>query len=495
MSDIDTMLMSHDIKFFVQQCHNIIHGRDLDDSPYLNLLYDAVEDITAGREPRLIINLPPGVGKSFVMSVCLSAWYVSHHPSAKVIITQHNEKLATDAVRNVRKILKSPLYQKSFKTRIDPRLAASGYFGTTDGGSVYAASVAGSITGERADLVIIDDPVPIKHAKNLEHLEKINAQYDAEIASRARGPDSCFVLIMHRLNRNDLTAHLLAKGEYELLAVPLVAEESTDYVTTYGEWHRAVGEQIRPGRYSRKQLKNLKTEPLWDFLYQQGIGKESSVRISEADFILYEWRPDRSIPFVFSVDPGLKGGPNSSRSVIQVWQVKNGLHCLVDLFAERCDYEGLLVAMKSMIRHWPPSAILIEDTANGSALISQLKNRVTCDVYPVVPKKSKYARMAPHLVAIKRGLIGLPMSANWASDWISDMSLFPGGDGNDNVDAFSMMMDFMRKKPHLEPAKQNRGLLSIGQRGTVQSIERSFGVSKKSFMGIVTASSMKKRRF
>src|SRR5215208_5325577 len=216
MTTLTDSLIATDFPSFVREFHQLCRGKPLNNDPYLLLAFAMAEDIAAGRTPRAIINLPPGTGKSFIFAVCLPAWRLGHHPSSTILVVEHSKKLAKDTTRNIRKILLSEPFRRNFKTRIDENWKGAGDFGTTKGGSVFATSVGGTITGFQAELVIVDDPLPIKDADNIDQIEWVNATFDDEIASRTRDEHSCIVGVMHRLHRDDLAGHLLRQGGYKV---------------------------------------------------------------------------------------------------------------------------------------------------------------------------------------------------------------------------------------------------------------------------------------
>ena len=485
-------LIANDFPSFVRECHKICRGDEtLNNDAYLPLAFAMAEDIATGKEQRAIINLPPGTGKSFIFAICLPAWRLAHAPSATVLIVEHSKKFAKDTTRNIRKIMQSEVYRRNFRTRIDESWNGAGDFGTTKGGSVFATSVRGAITGYRADLIVVDDPLPIKKAEKLAEIRFVNETFDDEIASRIRNENSCIVVVMHRLHEDDLTAHLTKEGGYKVLAVPLVVEKPTTYISRYGMWNREKREQIRVGQYTKKELRDLAFRPSFRFLYQQGKGGGASLRVKPKHFSFFEHRPNKSLPFVFSIDTAQKANTNSSRMAIQVWQFDGFNHFLVDVFSAKCDYVGLWTALKIFIKRYPPALILIEDTASGSALISQARSRLPYVVKGVVPKGTKFDRFRQHFNLIKQGRIHLPEGADWATDWIDEIVAFPNGEYDDQVDALSMYLDFMATRPRLSPIKPGGGggaVAIIG--GLTQTISGGQGLSTRGHGAVALGSQM-----
>jgi len=484
MTNYTDALIANDFPSFVRECHKICRGgQTLNPDPYLLQVFAMAEDIAEGRVTKAVISMPPGTAKTFILAVALPAWILAHAPSSTVMVVEHNKKLSRDITRNIRRILKSKAFRRNFRTRIDENWKGAGDFGTTQGGSVYATSISGGITGYRADVTIVDDAVSIKNANNLEELEFVNETFDNEILSRARDADSRVVVIMHRLNENDLVVHVMQIGGYKKLELPLIADKDRTYICRYGVWHRRKGELLRPGRYTKRELRDLAFKPSFRHLYQQGKSGGASLRIRSRYFPYYDGRRDTSLPVVFSIDTAQKGGANSSRMVIQVWQTDGHNHYLLDLFASVCDYQRLWQELKRLVRQYPPSMILIEETSSGSALISQATARLNYEVRGIIPKGSKSKRFRPHFKTIRAGRVHVPVSADWVPDWIEEIRAFPEGEYNDHVDALSMFLDFMATKPRLTPLEGGGGLAAkVDSRGVTSRIAASTGPSTRGYV-------------
>ena len=142
------------------------HGERLDDA-YIPYLAHELAKVARREVKRLIVNLPPRHLKTFASSICLPAFVLGRDPSAKIMIVTYGENLAVEIADRIRRILRAPWYQATFKTRISRDHARVSDFATTAGGGVYAAPIGGQLTGYGADYIIIDDPLEIKDAENI----------------------------------------------------------------------------------------------------------------------------------------------------------------------------------------------------------------------------------------------------------------------------------------------------------------------------------------
>jgi hypothetical protein len=215
---------------------------------------------------------------------------------------------------------------------------------TTEGGRVFGTSVNGSLAGWGADLIIGDDLVDFKDAGDIDKIKLVNSRFDTAIMSRLNNPrEGRVVVVAHRLNDEDLSAHLKKQGGWRRVVLPLVAVRKKTYNLGHGKWRRKPGDLLRPGFLSRKKIEHLRRtmiNPDFELLYQQGRGKGEKMRIKPAHF--KEFNPATvRLPVVLSIDPGQGGGERNSFSVIQAWSSNGCDHFLLDQWREQAGFQAL----------------------------------------------------------------------------------------------------------------------------------------------------------
>ncbi|GAA4647907.1 hypothetical protein GCM10023116_01690 [Kistimonas scapharcae] len=124
------------------------------------------QDVADKKSPRLMITMPPRSGKSTIVSKIYPAWHLGQYPDHEIIACSYSGALANDFSRKVRNLMREPMYNSVFNTRLDPDTQAVSYWATTNGGGFVPAGVSGAITGRGAHVALIDDPV-----KNREEAE------------------------------------------------------------------------------------------------------------------------------------------------------------------------------------------------------------------------------------------------------------------------------------------------------------------------------------
>jgi predicted phage terminase large subunit-like protein len=456
-AEVKSLLRKH-FPWFARKAHGALHaGAKLGDEPYIDYLCAELVKVARADTKRLVINFPPGHAKTFLGSICLSAWTLAHRPSAKIIIVTCGEQLAKDIAYKVRTILREPWFMEVFGTRVAQDRRTVLDFATTDGGALFATSFAGGITGRRADLIIVDDPLEIGDASNIDRIERVNELFDTVLVSRLNYPKKGgIVIIAHRLHEHDLSGHVLAEeGEdWRHVVLPLSATRDRTYDTGRGKWRRKKGELLRPDAFSPRDLDRLRrttVNPDFETLYQQDPSGGISFRINAKDFTTFAANDVPDAPVVLSVDPGQSGGSNNSCGVIQAWTVAGEEYFLLDQWRRQSRYAEFRSACQMFIRRRRPSVILIEATGQGPALLSDIKPRKWMRVDAIVPDgRSKTARLREHVPLIRSRRIRLPEGALWREDFVDEVTDFPSGRFDDQVDAMTQFLDWIIANPRLE---------------------------------------------
>ncbi len=428
-------------------------GKKLGDQPYLQHLCFTVDQLARGKLKRLVVNMPPRHLKTFTASVCGPAWMLAREPSTKIMILTNAESLAKEIAFHIRAIVQAPWYKEIFATRLAKGHSSVLDFATTAGGAVFAAPMWGSITGRGADVIIIDDPLRIEEASDLDKIEDVNDYFTTVVESRLDDPARGRVMIIaHRLHEDDLSGYVLAQGGWMHLSLPLIATQEVVCETSGKPWHREKGELLRPEAFSEKRVKALRARtriPNFETLYQQN-PSGGFRRIKRKYFQSFTLRSVPNSPMVLSIDPGQTGGPGNSFNVIQAWCRDGKRYFLIDQWRQQCPYRELKSACKSFIRKYRPSVVIIEMTGQGPALRSEIRTENWRQLVPVIPNGSKIERLAVHRDLIKAGKIFLPDEAEWREEYIEEFTHFPKVEFTDQVDATTQFLDFMGTRPHLQ---------------------------------------------
>jgi predicted phage terminase large subunit-like protein len=442
---IQTKFLAFAMKAFAE----LNKGRNLGQDKYLKYLAEALTNVAAGKTKRLVISMPPRHGKTFMGSICLSAWILAHNPSAKILVLSYGQALADKIAYGIRAIMQSDWFQQGFRTRLAKTKVTD--FVTTDGGVVRSLSIEGGVTGLGADFIIIDDPVEIKDCDNSKRLERVNELFDNEIQTRLDDPrKGCIVVIAHRISEDDLPGHVMRKRGWKELKLPLIAWRARSYHLADGDiWHRKKGELLRPDAFGWTDIEERRASkrPGFETLQQQNPGRNSRLRIKAENFPFFSPMELPVLPVLLSIDPGHKGGPGHSFSVIQAWAPHQGAHLLLEQWREQASYRDFRWEARRFIRKYRPSVVLIEGTGQGPALNSDIKPQRGMEMVMVTPIDSKSDRLREHRSSIRRRLVRLPENALWLNEFLEEITVFPYAASDDQVDAMTQYLSWMAKHP------------------------------------------------
>jgi len=117
----------------------------------------------------LITSVPPGHAKSLLAAVFWPAWVWIDRPHTGFLFASYSSKLSErDSVR-WRRLIESDWYQQQRCGnchQLAPDQNQKSRFENDRTGYQLATSVGGTATGERADIVVVDDPHSVDQAKS-----------------------------------------------------------------------------------------------------------------------------------------------------------------------------------------------------------------------------------------------------------------------------------------------------------------------------------------
>jgi predicted phage terminase large subunit-like protein len=425
---------------------------------HLDLLCEYLTLASRGECRRLIINVPPRSMKSLLCTVLYPAWRWCTAPERRFMSVSYADELSTDHSVYRRNVLQSRWYRSHWGGRVrfckDQNLKTQ--YENTRRGGMYATSITGAATGKGCDELIVDDPQNPKKAYSDPEREGANRTFDATFRSRLNNPSTgVIVLIMQRLHEADLTGHILAKepGVWTHIKLPAEAEHDEQWIFPISGRvvERHVGETLWPDRLPADVLAELKTAlGSWAYAgqYQQNPAPLEGGIVKRRWLQFYRELPASRGTWVQSWDCAFKDTRESDYVVGQVWFHTGGAYYLVDQVRERMDFVRTKQAIRQMsIKHPKATAKLIEDRANGPAVISSLRAEID-GIIPIEPRDSKQARLHAVSPLFEAGNVFFPdvSTARWAGDLVEELTRFPNAANDDQVDACTQALLYMRQR-------------------------------------------------
>ena len=134
----------------------------------------------------------------------------------------------------------------------------------------------------------------------------------------------------------------------------------------------------------------------------------------------------------------------SGFSVCTTWGIKGKELYLIDVLRKRLEYPELKRAVREQYERFRPSVVLIEDRASGTQLIQELTREGLHAVTRYKPQFDKVMRMHAQTAMIENGFVRLPEKAPWLAEYLDEMTFFPNGRHDDQVDSTAQMLDWIK---------------------------------------------------
>ena len=398
----------------------------------------------------LIIQTPPQHGKSMAVTESLPAWYLGKYPERRVILGSYNEASAERFARRNKEKMKA--YGRTLFGVCIGKVDRTTEFELQDhGGRLISRGILSGVTGNPAELMILDDPIknrleadsPVIRRRLWEEWQN---SFKSRLAAGAK-----VILIMTPWHEDDLAARLL-KSEHHvtLLRLPVEAEEGDLLGRKPGEplcpelgkdegWLR----QFKAGYLSDPQG----GQRAWQALYQCAPRKEEGNLIRRKWWKFYDPAEVKDFAVeVISVDAAFKGGEQNDYVAITVWGKRGNDYFLRQCRNEHLDFSATLRSIREVKRSYPRAgAVLIEDKANGSAVVNVLSREMFC--IPVSPRGGKVARVNAVSAAIESGHVFLPREAPWLGEYLEQWSAFPAAKHDDMVDSSTQALSYLLYSP------------------------------------------------
>ena len=399
---------------------------------------DFVERDTGNAFDILILSMPPQHGKSTTITETLPSWYLGRHPRNRVIEISYSEEFAKKFGRRNRSKIKD-YCGEIFDIHMAVSPDTNTEFELDNGyGGMISRGLYSGVTGNPANLMIIDDPVKTQEDADSETQregvwEEWLASYRSRLAAGAK-----VIVIMTRWHEDDLAGRLIEnESDVTVVNLPLAAEEHDPLGRNVGDaLCPEIGKDNKWLESFKKVYTSEKGSRAWNALYQgHPTGLEGNM-IKREWWKYYDKLPEIA-EWVMSVDAAFKDGEDNDFVAIQVWGKTGADIYLVDAVKKHLNLPDTMreiTRLRSLYKDCKTT--LIEDKANGSAIINIMRKMMT-GIIAVEPKGGKMSRVNAIIGAIESGNVHLPRNKPFTGDFVESCAAFPNGKHDDDVDAMS----------------------------------------------------------
>lgn len=428
-------------------------------------LIEKLEAVERGEIQRLMVCMPPGSAKSTYSSVEFPAWFLGRNPKLSVIAASHTQELAERFGRRVRNIVASEECSRVFGVGVADDSSSAGRWDTDKGGEYFAAGVGGSITGRRADLAVIDDPVKSREDADSERSrEKAWDWYTNDLLTRLK-PGARQIVVMTRWHEDDLGGRILERerDRWELIELPMEAMPGDPL-------GRKPGERLWAEWFTDDMLAVAKMDTrAWNALYQQQPASD------DGDYFRREWLADyEAVPPLLHVygasdyavtdgggdytEHGVFGlDPMGNVYVLDWWRGQTAS----DVWIEKlCD---LIAKHKPLC--WFGESGPIRKAIEPFLLRRMNERRTLCRLEWAASISDKPTRARSIQALASMGKLFWPRSAEWKADVQGQMLRFPAGKHDDAVDVLSLIgrsLEFVKPPKVREPEPEGEDEFASG---------------------------------
>lgn len=451
-------LCRRDYYEYVQYSHNGRYKQGKVAEYVCNQAQSFVEKETGHAYDILILDLPPQHSKSMSITETLPSWYLGKHPMKKVIQASYNDELAKMfCMRNNEKI--SEHGKTIFGIEIGQPNTQNQFTLTNGIGGMISSGILGGITGRGANLVIIDDPIKNSmEADSPTTRQRIFNEWMFSIKTRL-APGAKIVVIMTRWHKDDLVGQLQSTEEnVTLINLPVECEEDYDVLG------RMKGDALFPeiGKDNvwladfKKSYMNEQGSRAWNALYMGRPASEAGGIFKRSWFKTFTDTPFTP-HIVISVDATFKDSETSDSVSIQVWgKVENRFYLLYRL-NQIMGFTATCLNIARVAKEYPTyNSIMIEDKANGSAIIETLRRKFRA-IIPIQPEGGKIAR-ANAVSPLFEAQNVYVRSTDF--EFVDQMCDFPYADHDDDVDCCTQALNKIRDVVAVIKAEKDPGARS-----------------------------------
>lgn len=407
---------------------------------------------------RTMVFMPPGSAKSTYCSSVAPPWAMGRWPGYQVILGSYATDLAKKHGKKARAICKQRIYQDAFGTGLDRSTSAAEAWALENGSSYMAGGLLSGMTGNRADLLIIDDPVKGAEAADSPAIRsQVWEAIELDAMTRLK-PKASIFLVQTRWHPLDPAGVLLGEhydgrsGPWEctdgmvwnIINIPAECERDDDPLG------RAPGEMLWPEWFDENHWKQYRSKPrLWSALYQQRptLGEGTAFKREWVQWYEPEELPsalnvygasDYGAPSEMSTDPdftehGVAGMDKDGELWLLDWWYEQGAT------TDRGVKAFLALARKwKRYRRWVNEKGVIYNSVKPWMEAEAKRQGIRLRLEALPSTASKISRAESFFAMCESGRVHFP-NLPWAHRLVDQLCAFPVVAHDDGVDVCSLL--------------------------------------------------------
>lgn len=472
---------------------------------HMDAICDHLAYLSMGEIRFLMLNVPPRMSKTMLVSVLWPAWHWLHNPGEQFLFASVDQQLANDASIMSRRLIESTWYRSQWPGEIvlyDDENTV-GMFRNRKGGYRLTASLQSRITGVGGTINILDDPHDAKKIESDAVRHSALAWHDNAWRSRVNDYNTIRkVYVGQRTHDQDIFGHVLAmEGKrWTLCMLPMEFDAKricvtyrnpdgytplTDQPPIFRDPRTKQNEILDPKRMNKQAVESEKaamSERAWQAQMNQSPAGEGGLIFKRhwwRPWVEPIWRPNAGKPRLLP----------AFNEIIQIWDTafeedeeadfsacttfglfdytemywdeaakrpvmgaQRVCAMLIDAFKDRFTYPDLRERAIQANLDFAPDTILIEKKVSGHSLLQELrKKRIPVKAVTLAGSAGKggiqgdlVARANPASLMLEKGCIWYTPE-NYSFEVIEEASKFPNGDNDDYVSTLVIAFMYMRR--------------------------------------------------
>lgn len=319
-------------------------------TPAVELVSRKIEQVLRSRRKRLMISAPPQEFKSMLCAVTTPIRALQLHANWRVMLLTYADGLAEEHSRTARALIQQfgsgvvdsltgqPLPDR-LGISLHPQVATASNWRIAEGeGGLVAAGRDATVTGKRADLLIVDDPFKNMQEADSHAMRTKIIEWYHSVATTRLAPGASVIIIQTRWHPEDLCGMLLKhdrelppeQREWHYINIPAVAHPAIP--DALGREPGVALESAR-GRTAEDFAKIERSvgKRVWNALYQGSPTPPEGGLFSQAWFDEHRLAemPERTRVRIVAVDPS-ETGEGDEAGVIAAALLPDGRIVLTD---------------------------------------------------------------------------------------------------------------------------------------------------------------------
>lgn len=481
-------LMAGSLRLFLSRAWSIVEPSTFVPNWHIDAICEHLEAVTKGDIKDLLVTMPPRHSKSLTIAVGWPVWEWLTLPFYRWVFASYAFSLSVrDSIKR-RNIINSPWYQERWADRyalVSEQNTKIRYENDRQG-FMLASSVGGSNTGEGGERIVADDPHNIKKGESEEVRQDTVNWWNIVMSTRRNDEqNSARVVVQQRVHEGDVAGDIIERGGYVHLNLPTEfefagtprcftgwTERATGNRHEWSDPRTEEGELLNPGRFNAAANEAAKID-LGDYQYAAQHGQNPTPpkgSIIQAAWLRYYGGPTgidipnwekcthQMMPML-SLDCSFKERKDTDFVAGLGWGMFGAdIYLMPIMIHKRMNFPDTIDAVAEFVGGknldgsvtfagiYPFIKIkLVEDKANGSAVIDTLRHKIPGMIAYEPGNANKQSRLEAGSWRFRAGNVYLPHEsiAPWIKEYVYELCAFPKAKKDDYVDATSQMLLFI----------------------------------------------------